>query len=200
MDSGDSAAFGWAATTVVWLLGVLAVAPLVGGHPLAVAAQAVIEVSPGPVATVAIETLGGLAQVALMSGIAVTAVASAAGIAAFAEGYGPNRRQQRLLLRGVAGVVVALTAVGFWAASDGVRWRWTLATVLALAGPALLRLLGSGRRRSVGRRRTLRNLGGAVGAVAVGGVAARSIGGGSSGVGPDPGDSLDAVAEKREQG
>ena len=200
MDSGDSAAFGWAATAVVWLLGILAVAPLVGGHPLAVAAQAVIEVSPGPVATAAIETLGGLSQPALMAGIAVAAVASAAGIAAFAEGYGPNRRQQRLLLRGVAGVVVALTAVGFRAASDGVRWRWTLATVLALAGPALLRLLSSGRRRSVGRRRTLRNLGGAVGAVAVGGIAARSTGGGSSGVGPDPGDSLDAVAEKREQG
>ncbi|MFC7195645.1 hypothetical protein ACFQL4_15110 [Halosimplex aquaticum] len=140
MDSRDSAAFRWGATAVVWLLGIFAVAPLVGGHPIAVAAQVVIEVAPGPVATVAIETLGGLAQPALMAGIGILAVATAAGIAAFAEGYGTNRRQQRLLVRAVTVVVVVLTAAGFRAAGDGIVWRWTLATAIALAGPALLRV------------------------------------------------------------
>ncbi|WP_123537325.1 molybdopterin-dependent oxidoreductase [Halosimplex salinum] len=200
MDSRDSAALGWAATAAVWLLGILAVAPLVGGHPLAVAAQVIIEASPGSVATLAIETLGSMAQPALMATVAIAAVAGAAGIAAFAEGYGTNRRQQRLLVRGVTVAVVVLTAAGFRAAGDGILWRWALATALALLGPALLRILGSDPRRSVGRRRTLRNLGGAVGVVAVGGLAARSVGGSGSGEGPDPGDSLEAVAEKREQG
>ncbi|MFC7142368.1 molybdopterin-dependent oxidoreductase [Halosimplex aquaticum] len=197
MDSRDSAAFRWGATAVVWLLGIFAVAPLVGGHPIAVAAQVVIEVAPGPVATVAIETLGGLAQPALMAGIGILAVATAAGIAAFAEGYGTNRRQQRLLVRAVTVVVVVLTAAGFRAAGDGIVWRWTLATAIALAGPALLRVFREGGRPTVGRRRTLRNLGGAAGVAVGGGLAARSIGGTRTGEGPDPGESLDAVAEKR---
>ncbi|WP_415382657.1 molybdopterin-dependent oxidoreductase [Halosimplex sp. TS25] len=197
MNSRDSAAFRWAATAAVWLLGVLVVAPLVGGHPIAVAAQVVIELSPGPVATLAIETLGGLAQPALMAGIAILVVTIAAGIAAFAEGYGTNRRQQRLLVRGVTLVVVVLTAAGFRAAGDGIFWRWTLATALALSGPALLRIFRDAGRPTVGRRRTLRNIGGAAGVAIGGGLAARSIGGTRSGEGPDPGDSLDAVAEKR---
>ncbi|WP_436923831.1 molybdopterin-dependent oxidoreductase [Halosimplex amylolyticum] len=200
MVSRDSAAFGWAATAAVWLLGIVAVAPLVGGHPLTVAAQVVIEASPGAVATAAIEMLGSMAQPALMAGIAIAAVAGAAGIAAFAEGYGTTRRQQRLLVRGVAIVVVVLTAAGFRAAGDGVFWRWTLATALALAGPAVLRVLGDDRRPTVGRRRTLRNLGGAAGVAIGGGLVARSIGASGSGGGPDPGDSLDPVAEKRDRG
>jgi hypothetical protein len=176
MDSRDSAAFGWGATATVWLLSVVAVAPLVGGHPLAVAAQVVIEASPGAVATFAIETLGALAQPALMVALAVLAVAGAAGIAAFAEGYGTTRRQQRLLVRGVTAVVVLFTAAGFRAAGTGIFWRWTVASALALVPPAFLRVVAGSRRPPVGRRRTLRNVGGALGLAVGGGVAARSVG------------------------
>ncbi|WP_459195061.1 molybdopterin-dependent oxidoreductase [Halosimplex sp. J119] len=200
MDSRDSAAFGWAAAAAVWLLGILVVAPLVGGHPLAVAAQFVIEAAPGPVATVAIEMLGSLAQPALMAGIAILVVAGAAGIAAFADGYEMNRRQRQHLRNGMALLVVVLTAAGFRAAGDGIFWRWALATALALTGPAILRLFRDGGRPAVGRRRTLRNVVGAAGAAVGGGLAARSIGGERTGAGPRPGESLDAVAEKRDQG
>jgi len=201
MDRRERVVAGWATTAVVWLVGILAAAPLVGGHPLAVAAQVVIEASPGAVATLAIETLGAAAQPALMAGIAIAAVAVAAGIAAFAEGYGTTRTQERYLTAGVSILVVALTAAGFHTAADGVFWRWTLATALALLPPGLLRVVGGQRRPSVGRRRTLRNLGGAVGLAAGGGVVARSLGGpATSGDGPRPGESLDAVAEKRDTG
>lgn len=199
MDRRERVVAGWAATAVVWLVGILAAAPLVGGHPLAVAAQVVIEASPGAVATVAIETLGTAAQPALMAAIAVAAVAAAAGIAAVAEGYGTTRTQDRYLVGSISLVVVVLTAAGFRAAADGVFWRWTTATILALAPPGLLRVVGGDRRPSVGRRRTLRNLGGALGLAAGGAVAARSLGRpATSGSGPRPGESLDAVAEKRE--
>jgi DMSO/TMAO reductase YedYZ molybdopterin-dependent catalytic subunit len=201
MDGRERAVFGWAATAVVWLVGILAAAPLVGGHPLAVAAQVVIEASPGAVATLAIETLGAAAQPALMAGIAIAAVAAAAGIAAFAEGYGTTRTQERRLVTAVSILVVVLTAAGFRAAGDGVFWRWTAATALALLPPGLLRVAGGGHRPSVGRRRTLRNLGGAVGLAAGGAVAARSLGRpATSGDGPQPGESLDAVVQKREEG
>ncbi|MFB6139093.1 MAG: molybdopterin-dependent oxidoreductase [Halosimplex sp.] len=200
MDGRERAAAVWAATAVVWLLGTVAVAPLVGGHPLAVAGQVVIELAPGAVATLAIETLGAAAQPALMVGVALTAVGAAAGIAAAAHTYGTNRRQQRLLVRGVGLVAVVCSALGFRAAADGVLWRWTLATALALAGPALLVVFGGGRRPTVGRRRTLRTVGVAFGAVAGGGLVARSLRTTDSGEGPDPGESLAAVAQKRERG
>ncbi|WP_436907157.1 molybdopterin-dependent oxidoreductase [Halosimplex marinum] len=201
MDGQERAAVGWAVAAAAWLVGILAAAPLVGGHPLAVAAQVVIEASPGAVATLAIETLGAAAQPALMAGIAIAAVAVAAGIAAFAEGYGTTRTQERYLATGVSVLVVVLTAAGFRAAADGALWRWTLATALALLPPGLLRVVGGQRRPSVGRRRTLRNLGGAVGLAAGGGLVARSLGRpATSGDGPQPGESLDAVAEKRDEG
>ena len=201
MDRRERAVAGWAAAAVVWLVGILAAAPLVGGHPLAVAAQVVIEASPGAVATFAIETLGAAAQPALMAAIAVAAVAAAAGIAALAEGYGTTRTQERYLVTAVSILAVVLTASGFRAAGDGALWRWTTATALALAPPGLLRVVGGDHRPSVGRRRTLRNLGGAVGLAAGGAVAARSLGRpATSGSGPQPGESLDAVAEKREEG
>ena len=200
MDSRERAAVAWTATAVVWLLGIVAVAPLVGGHPLAVVAQAVVEASPGSVATLAIETLGAAAQPILMGAIAVAAVGVAAAIATLAHEYDTNRRQQRLLVRGVGLFVIATTALGFSAASNGPLWRWALATALALLPPAVFGALGGGHRRTVGRRTHLRTVGGAVGTVAGAALLARSLGPSASGTGPDPGESLDAVAEKRDQG
>jgi len=200
MDSRARTAAAWAATTAVWLLGSVAVAPLAGGHPLAVAAQVVVESAPGSVATLAIETLGAAAQPTLMAAIAVATVGMAAAIATVVHESEPNRRQERLVVRGVAASVVGLTALGFSAASNGPLWRWLLATALALLAPAVFALLGSAPRRTVGRRTHLRTVGGAVGTVAGAALVARSFGPSASGSGPDPGESLDAVAQKRDQG
>jgi len=186
----------WAGGAVAWVLGLVALRPLVGSDPLVVVAQRVIDAAPGSVATWAIETLGKGAQPALVLGVALATVVVAAVGGAVVWYVDPVRRWRTRVTGAVAVAVFAATAVGFFEAGGGLSLRWLVATILAPLPPLALWWRRTDAMAPVGRRGALRGVGSAVGALAVGGVVARGVGGPGVGSGPQPGEDLDPLDEK----
>jgi len=186
----------WVAGALAWVLGLVALRPLVGSDPLVVAAQWVIDSVPGSVATWAIETLGKDAQPALVFGVALATVAAAAVCGAVVWYVDPVRRWRSRVTGTVAVAVFVATAVGFFEAGSGLSLRWLVATLLAPLPPLALWWRRTDAMAPVGRRGALRGVGSAVGALAVGGIVARGVGGPPRGSGPQPGEDLDRLEEK----
>lgn len=82
----------WTGGMVAGVLGMVAAGPLVGGDPTLVAAQTIIEVSPGPVATWAIETYGSAAQVLLIISVSAFLIAVGTGAGLLMQRFDPGRR------------------------------------------------------------------------------------------------------------
>jgi len=186
----------WAGGALAWVLGMVALRPLLGSDPLIVAAQWLIDAVPGSVATWAIETLGKDAQPTLVAGVVLGLVVASVVAGAAMAYLEPTRRWQSRVRTATALFVVLATAVGFRAAGGGLSIRWALASTFALVPPAALWLAGTDEMAPTGRRRALRGIGGAVGGVAVAGAVSRAFGGPGFGSGPQPGESLDPIDEK----
>jgi len=196
MDSYRLPPVTWAAGALAWVLALVAMRPLVGSDPLVVAAQWVIDSVPGSVATWAIETFGKDAQPMLVLGVALATTGVAAVAGAVVWYVDPVRRWRARVTGTVAVAVVAATAIGFFEAAGGLSLRWLVATLLAPLPPLALWWRRTDGMAPVGRRGALRGVGSAVGALAVGGVVARGIGGPGFGSGPQPGEDLDPLDEK----
>lgn len=182
----------WTVGTAAWVLGMLVAGPLLGADPTLVVAQTVIETSPGWFATWAIDTFGKAAQPLLVAtvGLGIVVAGTLAGWLVSSPDHSPETRRQLSIAIGVG--LVAVTAGGFLLAADGPSPRWLLATLLAVAPPGVVWLVGRSSDRSIGRRRALERMGTGAGAVLAGGAVARLLGQrGTSGVGP--GTDLDAV-------
>jgi DMSO/TMAO reductase YedYZ molybdopterin-dependent catalytic subunit len=170
----------WAVGGAVYAVGVAVAGLLVGVRPLAAVAQALVEVTPGVVATAAIETLGAGAQPLLVVGVALALVACGAVAGRFwtrISALLPERfRDERV----GAGVLVTTTAIAFALVGDDVP------AVVVGTGLATLPVLGGrwllGARRAGDRRAFLRRAG-------VAGVTLAGFGGGALAVGRLGGDS-----------
>lgn len=188
-----------ASTALAWVAGLVVSGAVAGGSPLAVVAQAVIEASPGVVATAAIETLGPAAQPLLVAGIAVAVVAAGAVAGRYWNGTAGTQ------VRAVGVVaVVAVTGALVFAAADGPAIRWAVATGVALLPLAVYRWAQMREAPVVGRRRALGEIGLALGAAAGVGVAGEAANRLTSTAGADdgiqPGQELTPTAEKTQQG
>jgi len=172
------AAVGGAAAAF-WLAGATAAAPLSGGHPLFGLAQAVIDTSPGWLATFVIETFGKLAQPLLVAGMGATVLAFGATLGAVWDRLPPAAG----VWPAAAGLLVATAGTYVLA---GVTSLPTLgvATVLA-AAPAVAflalatRRLGEpsgGQAVPTGRRPVLQGVGVALAGAAGVGAVARTVG------------------------
>lgn len=188
----------WMVGALAWVLGTLAASPLIGSDPIVVVAQAVIESSPGWFATWAIDTFGEAAQPVLVATVAlgVVAVAGLCGVAV--SRLDPDERRRRSILGLVTVAVVAGTGVGFLVAGGDLSPRWALASAVAVVPPGIVWWARRPDRETIGRRRALRRMSGAAGAVAVGGILARAVGESDDSVGA--GQSLDDGDEKRDGG
>jgi len=186
---------------IAWILGMMAVGPLVGGDPVQVAAQTVIEAAPGPVATWAIETFGSYAQPLLMIGVSAGIVAAGAGFGLLTARVDPGPRRRLQVAYAVALALVLTTGGGFYVAGGGISTRWMLATILSIVPPGVVWWAAAGARtRPLGRRRALRQMGLAGGTVVAGGTVARLLAGSAPREGVQPGEALDPVEEKTETG
>lgn len=111
--------------------------PLVGGNPTLVAAQAIIEFSPGAVATWAIETFGSAAQLLLVGGVVAGILSVVTGVGWLLSRLAPDRRRWRAVRIGVVLCVVATTGGGFAVSAGGISTEWLLATILAMVPPVV---------------------------------------------------------------
>ncbi|WP_136687729.1 molybdopterin-dependent oxidoreductase [Halorhabdus amylolytica] len=186
---------------IAWVLGMMAVGPLVGGDPVQVAAQTVIEAAPGPVATWAIETFGSYAQPLLMIGVSIGIVAAGAGFGLLTARVDPGPRRRLQVAYALTLTLVLTTGGGFYVAGGGISTRWMLATILSIVPPGTVWWASAETgARPVGRRRALERMSIAGGSVLAGGVVAQLLGQGPPREGVQPGDPLDPVEEKTETG
>ncbi|WP_135663130.1 molybdopterin-dependent oxidoreductase [Halorhabdus rudnickae] len=201
MTGQRSRLFVWTGGAVAWVLGMVAAGPLIGGDPVQVAAQTVIEAAPGPVATWAIDTFGSYAQPLLMVGVSAGIVAAGTGTGFLLARIDPEPRRRLRVAYALALTLVVTTGSGFYVAGGGISTRWLLATMLAVVPPGVVWWAVAGTRaRTVGRRRALQRMGLAGGTIVAGGAIAQFLGGASSREGVQPGEPLDPVAEKTETG
>jgi DMSO/TMAO reductase YedYZ molybdopterin-dependent catalytic subunit len=210
----------WFAAGLAWVVGLLAVAPLVGRSPLTPAIAWAVRASPGPLATFAIETFGKAAQPLLGAGVvAVLAAGLAAAGAAWPAvherlPWKPSpvaARKSGLLILAVAGGALSLAAGGGFVGAVAAAAAAVPSALVLSAGDRT----GRPGRTDLARRSAIRRAGFGVAGVAGLGVGARAIrnlglGGGDPTLGR-AGQPLDgaengsdgganAVAEKRDTG
>ena len=190
----------WTAGALAWVLGMVGAGSLVGGDPLLVVAQAIIETAPGSAATWAIETFGSDAQLLLVSGVAVGVIAAGATGAALIDRFDPGSHRRMQIASLLALLLIGTTGAGFAIAHGGISTEWLLATILALVPPGAVWWATTGGGRPVGRRQALGRMGVAAGTVVAGGAVAKLLGGIAPREGVQPGADLDPLAEKTDTG
>lgn len=189
----------WGVGATLWVVALLAVTPLVGAFLLGPPVSALVALSPGWLATAAIESLGKAAQPLLAAGVALAFVAGAAGAGYLRERTrsGPGLRSLSLWAPAAGGVAL------YWLSPVPFKLTGAVAAAATGAPPYLFAYLT---RRAVlagtdyARRGMLRRT--AAGAVAVGALATLSEAGARAGLNVGASRANDPLPErlKRETG
>ena len=192
MAADSRGAFRGAVGALLWVAGTALVAPLVGGVPLVGVAQFVIEASPGAVSTTAIEILGKGAQLALVAGLGVTALAAGAALGAYSARV-PDAlgRPAVLIVTALAGTAAVVATVA--GPSLGVVAAVLLGALpVAVYGLALTGAVSVGAPRAAGDRRPF--LGG-LGAAVLGLVGVGAVSGARTVLSPGASEGADSATE-----